>query len=475
MKVSKALKNFGWVAVLAAAGMMFPKSADAGVMMQGFYWDTPSGWYNTMKGKATELDNMAGGYGLDRMYFPPPSKGQGGGYSMGYDVADYKDVGNYNQHGDTKTRFGTKAELTSCTSTYRGKGIVTMADIVLNHRSGGGSEYNPNTGGNTWTNFGSQASGFAKWHYNQFHPSTYEYSDPGAFGGYPDLCHATGNTTGQPYKDMRDWGNWLESSSNAGFNGGWRYDYVKGIHAWYTKDHKAGTGGYTIGEYWDSNTSTLNWWCNASNASAFDFASLYTMEAICDNTGGGGYLPDLVNQNKSFAAKWATRAVPFAGNHDTDPITNHKMIAYAYVMSYKGYPCIWYKDYFNYGLKGLGGQWGNGIKQLAWTHEKLGGGSITVDNEKTNDGDLLIYSDASGSSSSPGYVIAINDNANNWRGAWVNVGNSQLRNKTLKCYAWYSHKSGQNYQPANKFCASDGQVEPWAAPRGYALYAPNGY
>ncbi len=462
---------------MLGAGMAFlaPKTADAGVMMQGFYWDVPSGWYTTLSGKATELSNIAGGQKIDRMYFPPPSKGQGGGYSMGYDVADYKDVGNYNQHGSTNTRFGSKANLTSATSAYRGKSIVTMADIVLNHRSGGQSESNPNTGGSTWTNFATQASGFAKWHYNQFHPSTTEGYDEGAFGGYPDVCHTTGNSVGQPYKDQYDWCNWLEVTTNAGFNGGWRYDYVKGFHAWYCKDHKANTGGLTIGEYWDSNTSTLDWWVNAANASAFDFASYYTLQSICTNTGGGGYLPDLVNNNKSFAAKYPTRAVPFCGNHDTDVISTDKMIGYAYIMSFKGYPCIWYKDYFNYGLKSLGGQWGNGIKQLVWTHGKLGAGSISTQYNKTNDGDLLIFSDSSGSSTSPGFVIAINDNASNWRGAWVNVSNSYLRNKTLKCYAWYSPKSGQNYQPADKFCAADGQVEPWAAPRGYALYAPTGF
>ncbi len=42
-------------------------SKTSGVMMQGFYWDVPSGgtWWNTLKARASTLANMAGGYGID--------------------------------------------------------------------------------------------------------------------------------------------------------------------------------------------------------------------------------------------------------------------------------------------------------------------------------------------------------------------------------------------------------------------------
>lgn len=445
---------------------------DASVMMQGFYWDTPSGWYNTMKNNASGLKNMAGGTGLNRMYFPPPTKGQGGGYSMGYDPADYYDLGTYNQHGWTATRFGTQAELKSATTAYRNLGVVTMADIVLNHRSGGGSEWNPNRNANTWTNFSTQMSGKAKWRYNEFHPSSYWGSDEGAFGGYADVCHRNPLV----WNDLTAWGNWLKNNNNAGFNGGWRQDYVKGFGPWMAKDFRQYTNwSYTIGEYWDSNTNTLDWWSNAADSGVFDFAAYYTMRDICTNTGGGGYLPNLLDHGKSFAAKNPFRAVTFAGNHDTDEISNHKHLAYAHMVTYQGYPCIWWKDYFNYGMASLGGQWGNGIKQLVWVREKLGAGGPNIEILKSNDGDCLIYGDRDGNSTNPGFIVVINDNSSNWRGAWVTTSNTTLRNKTLKCYAWYSPNSGQNYQPANKFCQSNGSVEVWAPPRGYAVYAPTGY
>ncbi len=43
----------------------------------------------------------------------------------------------------TETRFGSKNELTSLINKAHSKGIQVYADIVLNHNSGGQSEYNP--------------------------------------------------------------------------------------------------------------------------------------------------------------------------------------------------------------------------------------------------------------------------------------------------------------------------------------------
>ena len=456
---------------LLLIALMFATSMGySGVMMQGFYWDVPGGgtWYNTMKSKAYGLRYMAGGKGIDRIWFPPVSKGQGGGYSMGYDPHDYYDLGNYYQDGSTETRFGSKSELTSAIAKFKSYGISPIADIVLNHRSGGGSEYNPKKGSNTWTDFSNTKSGKARWHWDAFHPNYYHYSDNGAFAGFPDVCYKAGPA----YNDMKAWLGWMKNT--IGFTG-WRFDYVKGLYPWVIKDMKAATGNpFSVGEYWDSNTGTLDWWANNANSSVFDFALYYTLKDICNNTGGGGWLPNVFNPNKSYAAKNKWKAVTFVGNHDTDEIYTDKMMAYAFILTYQGYPTIFWKDYFNYGLATLGGQWGNGIKQLVWVREKLANGGPNIQILKSNDGNVIIYGSYGYSSSSPGYIVVINDDPNNWKGAWVQTGNGYLKGKTLKAYAWYSSKSGQNYQPASKWCQSNGWVEVYAPPRGYAVYSVNG-
>lgn len=188
MRVSRKVSRI--VVLLVLISMLCSPSVLAGVMMQGFYWDVPGGgnWYNTMKSKAYELRYMVDGYGIDRIWFPPPSKGQSGGYSMGYDPADYYDLGQYNQYGSTETRFGSQAELKSAIAQFKSYGISCMADIVLNHRSGGASEYNPRTGSNTWTDFSGVKSGKCTWHWDSFHPNSYCGGDPGSFGGFPDIA-----------------------------------------------------------------------------------------------------------------------------------------------------------------------------------------------------------------------------------------------------------------------------------------------
>jgi alpha-amylase len=470
---SKGLLSFA-VAVLTM--LLVAGYAFAGVMMQGFYWDVPANgtWWNTMAAKAYELRHMAGGKGINRIWFPPAYKGLIGLQSMGYDPHDYYDLGAYYQDGTTNTRFGTQADLKAAIAAYKSYGISCMEDIELNHRSGGRSEYNPYTGGYTYTDFSNTASGKCQWNYESFHPNPTCSSDEGTFSGMPDICYKTGSA----YNDMKTWMNWLMDSGNAGFDS-WRFDYAKGYPSWVVKDMLTATGNaYGIGEYWDGDTSLLDSWSNAANCDVFDYALYYTMRDICNDTSGGGYLPNIFDYTKSYAAKSPHNAVTFTTNHDVDGIINDKMMAYAFILTFQGYPCIFWKDYFDYGLASGGGAgtavWGNGIKQLVWCREQLANGSPNIQILKSNDGDCVIYGSYGYSASSPGYIVVINDNASSWKGYTVQTGNGYLKSKTLKCYAWSSTINGQNSQPLNKYCDSNGNVELWAPPRGYVVYAPDG-
>jgi alpha-amylase len=448
-------------------------SAFAGVMMQGFYWDCPGPWYPTMQANAASLKNVAGGYGINRIWFPVPQKSGSGGLSMGYDPYDYYDVGSYSQSGGPGTHFGTQAQLKSAIAAFKAQGISCIADIVLNHRSGGQNEANGYTGGSSYTDFSAVQSGMCKWHWDSFHPNFNEVNDEGTFGGYPDICYV--NTP--PYNDMKAWLSWLKNSANAGFDG-WRYDYVKGYHSWVVHDMNAASApSFSVGEYWDSNTSAVDSWTSAANSSAFDFALYYTMQTFCNNTGGGGNLADVLDPTKSYAAKNPTRAVTFCANHDTDQITTDKMLGYAIIMTYQGYPCIFWKDYYNYGLAtggGSGSGWGNGINQLLWCREKLGGGAPNIQILKSNDPQCLIFGSYGYSSSSPGYITIVNSNPNSWKGYTVTTGNGYLKNHNLKAYAWSSTVGSQNVAPNNQWCDANGNVQIWAAPRGYAVYSVDG-
>ncbi len=446
-----------------------------GVMMQGFYWDCPQGWYSTMTANAPDVRNMRGGYGIDRIWFPAPSKADGGGFSMGYDPYDYYDLGQYNQQGSIPTRFGTQSALKSAIAAYTNVGVVCMADMVLNHRSGGASEANPNTGGTSYTDFSGVASGECTWHYNEFHPSTYEAFDPGAFEGFPDICHVTANLPGSANYDLIEWGNWLMDPANAGFDGGWRFDYPKGIHASFIGSFRAGTGNnFGILEYWDTNISLIESYVNGSGTTAaFDFPAFYTMRDVFNYN---QHIGRLIDDTRIYAAKDPANAVMFVANHDTDKDAfvediGDKMLAYAYILTYKGYPCIFWKDYFDYGLADLGGQSGNGIDPLVWVRGALGGGQPDIEVLKADSSDLLIYGTRNGSMDAPGYIVVLNNSDSSTQSASVTTADSFLHGKDLECHAWYSYVTGQNVQPANTTCSAGGTVTVQAPPRGYTVYS----
>jgi len=63
----------------------------------------------------------------------PPTKADGTN-SVGYDIYDAYDLGEFNQKGGEATAYGTKFELLDLIKTAQAKGIVSYIDAVLNHR-----------------------------------------------------------------------------------------------------------------------------------------------------------------------------------------------------------------------------------------------------------------------------------------------------------------------------------------------------
>ncbi|MCD8290624.1 MAG: alpha-amylase, partial [Prevotella sp.] len=93
-----------------------------GVMLQGFYWDSYSDtqWTN-LESQADELSEFF------KLVWIPQSGNCGSGNSMGYN-----DLYWFN---DYNSSFGNEQQLRSMISTFKSKGIGTIADVVINHRS----------------------------------------------------------------------------------------------------------------------------------------------------------------------------------------------------------------------------------------------------------------------------------------------------------------------------------------------------
>lgn len=108
------------------------------VMMQAWYWDYPT----TVSGKTfiTHLGEKAeelSDVGFTQIWLPPLSKGSGGGFSVGYDVRDYYDLGQYGN-----ARWGSRSQLDNTISAFSAQGVDLIADMVWNHRDGGRAEDN---------------------------------------------------------------------------------------------------------------------------------------------------------------------------------------------------------------------------------------------------------------------------------------------------------------------------------------------
>lgn len=74
--------------------------------------------------------------GVTAVWLPPAYKGAAGKDDAGYDVYDLYDLGEFNQKGSVRTKYGTKKEYIDAIEELHKKGINVYADLVLNHKLG---------------------------------------------------------------------------------------------------------------------------------------------------------------------------------------------------------------------------------------------------------------------------------------------------------------------------------------------------
>src|SRR5690349_18998272 len=80
-------------------------------------------------------------------------------------------------------------------------------------------------------------------------------------------------------------------------------------------------------------------------SSAFDFNLRFMLANMCNNPGSFN-MSTLDHAGLTGADPLGS--VTFAENHDTDrgePIVRNKLLAYAYILTAEGYPCVFYRDY----------------------------------------------------------------------------------------------------------------------------------
>jgi alpha-amylase len=440
-----------------------------GVMMQAFYWDCPKleaqeyQWWNYIKNKVPSLSRV----GFTALWLPPASKGANiGGMSMGYDPYDYYDLGDMDQKGSVKTWFGSRDELIDLIRVAHENRMEVYADLVLNHNNGGDAEeMNSFDGIERWTKFNPKSGKFAR-DWKCFHPSPYETWDSMTFGGMPDLCHRNPYV----YTELLEYARWL--IEQVGFDG-FRYDCVKGYGGWMVraiqelrgiKDEK-GYKPYGVGECWDSERSIRDWldetnaWSD-NQVGAFDFPLRYRLRDLCQ---GYGFSLKNLTEGGTLLKDSPAQAVTFVENHDVvrdTPIITDKMLAYAFILTHEGYPCVFWQDYYTWDLGKEGDK--SGIAALVRIHEDHAGGSTLILHA---DDDLYIMQ-RNGWGSQKGLIFVLN-NRGDWNGASVQT---RWKNTRFVPMAWRG--SGDLGTPQEKWTQEDGWSDFWGPPRGYVIYIP---
>jgi alpha-amylase len=351
-------------------------------MMQGFYWNVPSvaagntgadWWWDHLARQANAI-KLAG---ISAVWIPPELKCNSGGFSNGYDPFDDYDIGSKNQKSTITTRFGTRTQLERCCAMLHANSLQIYADIVDNHRDGDDGAYNFNYvdayGNTTGGRFQKVAS--------YFHPNVAE--DPDVWDGSGevsfgrDLAPINATPSGAVSGGLNNAGDWLTKALDLN---GYRFDYVKGISSDWLKQFLgfgAMSGKFAVGEFFDYTESNVQYWeqtMMSGMSNAFDFPLRGDLRNMCNNPGSFNMA---VLDHDGLTGQDPTHSVTFVENHDTDqsdPVTQNKMLAYAYILTSEGYPCVFYRDWSSdTGCYNLG----TNINNLTWIHENLASGTTT--------------------------------------------------------------------------------------------------
>jgi len=107
-------------------------------IFQFFHWYFPvdGNLWNHASEQAQRLTDL----GITHVWLPPAYKSASGTDEPGYAVYDLYDLGEFDQKGTVRTRYGTREEYLGCIKAIHERKMGVLADIVLNHKLGGDEE-----------------------------------------------------------------------------------------------------------------------------------------------------------------------------------------------------------------------------------------------------------------------------------------------------------------------------------------------
>lgn len=323
--------------------------------------------------------------------------------------------------------------------------------------------------GITYVNHSGAGEANYSWNYSHFHPSDANdwLGGPGGdeiitntkfFGNDFNTFNATVQTR------LKNWGYWM--ANQIGFDG-FRLDFVRGFQETFVADWVKNLPKlnnkqrFIVGEYWGAAFRIKSWvntvGSNGAVVDGFDFPLKSTLTSMCNgnqssfnmawlNTAGmvrttdGNSLPD-------------SSVVTFADNHDTGKesdkwITKDFRMAYAYLLTHQGRPCIFYPHYYGVTQQDAAhpgvtvtapAALRTDINTLIRIRKTYLGGSLAVLSQTGNpypSGDTynVYIARRQGNGTKGGAIITINNHGTDTKGLWVDTspqGYENLAGQTL--------------------------------------------
>jgi alpha-amylase len=366
-----------------------------GVMMQFFHWYTTGDGthWNEAAARAKELAKA----GFTGVWLPPAYKGTGGEGDVGYGAYDMYDLGEFEQKGTVRTKYGTRTEYVAAVKALQKAGLQVYADTVLNQRMGGDStevvRATPYPQADRlrpkgepreiecYTRFSfpgrkGKYSSF-EWSARHFDAVDYDHRNPGEKstvylldgkqfddqvalenGNFSYLMGADLDFQSQEVRDeVAAWGRWyLDATGVDGF----RLDAVKHIAAWFwpnwldAMESHAKKDLFVVAEYWTPDSGALSWYLDRLGGRITVFGVPLHYHFHYASRASGNYdmrrlLDDTLLQQRG------RDIVSFVENHDSQPLQAlesvvepwFKPLAYALILLRReGYPCVFYPDYY---------------------------------------------------------------------------------------------------------------------------------
>lgn len=336
-----------------------------GVMLQGFYWDSFSDtqWTN-LESQADELSEFF------KLIWIPQSGNCGSGNSMGYNGLYW-----FNNYTST---FGNEQQLRSMISTFKSKGLGTIADVVINHRS---------SMAGTWMSFPEET--YKGVTYTMGAADICSNDDGGKTAAQAEVKPTGQTDTGDDFDGARDLDHnsanvqamvkaYLDFLLNDLGYTGFRYDMVKGYAPEFTGIYNtAANPQYSVGEYWDG-VSQIKSWIDGTTANgakqsaAFDFPLKYLLRDCCNSSSNWSTLGGSCLANDMYYRRYA---VTFVDNHDTygrgndGEVKANILAANAFILAAPGTPCVFLPHWKEYKQD---------IKQMIYARNMAG-----INNEST--------------------------------------------------------------------------------------------